>query len=362
MAAIHRPLTAAFAAGVLLSACGSDDSDNGWGQAPGSDAGLEETTADAAAQDGADGSSDATADTIESGADVGSGDASDSSNPGTDGSLGPCSVLGVPGDCLDTDQCAAIPDHASSAGFCSGPSEIQCCTPCGLALCDPDVPQYPNDGKTLELPGQGGCPPGMIPVASFCVDQYEASLVEVGSGASWSPYLNPGASAVRAVSVEGAVPQGYINQEQAAAACANSGKRLCTDAEWLRACQGPDELTCPYGDTRVPGVCNDHRSVHPAIQYFGTDDDWIWSEIGNACINQLPQSVEPAGARQGCVTAESAFDMMGNLHEWTADPAGTFRGGFYVDTVLNGIGCLYATTAHNTLHWDYSTGFRCCAE
>jgi len=24
--------------------------------------------------------------------------------------------------------------------------------------------------------------------------------------------------------------------------------------------------------------------------------------------------------------------MMGNLHEWTADPAGTFRGGFYVDT------------------------------
>ena len=45
----------------------------------------------------------------------------------------------------------------------------------------------------------------------------------------------------------------------------------------------------------------------------------------------------------------------------TADPAGTFRGGFYVDTTINGPGCLYATTAHNTLHWDYSTGFRCCA-
>ena len=23
---------------------------------------------------------------------------------------------------------------------------------------------------------------------------------------------------------------------------------------------------------------------------------------------------------------------------------------------------LYATTAHNTQHWDYSTGFRCCAD
>jgi hypothetical protein len=53
--------------------------------------------------------------------------------------------------------------------------------------------------------------------------------------------------------------------------------------------------------------------------------------------------------------------MMGNLHEWTADPAGTFRGGFYVDTVRNGNGCLYATTAHNTSYRDYSTGFRCCA-
>jgi hypothetical protein len=52
---------------------------------------------------------------------------------------------------------------------------------------------------------------------------------------------------------------------------------------------------------------------------------------------------------------------MGNLHEWTADPNGTFRGGFYADTAINGEGCLYATTAHNRSHWDYSTGFRCCA-
>ena len=53
------------------------------------------------------------------------------------------------------------------------------------------------------------------------------------------------------------------------------------------------------------------------------------------------------------------FDMMGNLHEWTSDPTGTFRGGFYVDTVNNNPGCLYRTTAHTTPHWDYSTGFRC---
>ena len=53
--------------------------------------------------------------------------------------------------------------------------------------------------------------------------------------------------------------------------------------------------------------------------------------------------------------------MMGNLHEWTADPAGTFRGGFYADTRVNGDGCGYRTTAHSAGYSDYSTGFRCCA-
>ena len=72
-------------------------------------------------------------------------------------------------------------------------------------------------------------------------------------------------------------------------------------------------------------------------------------------------ATDETGANPGCVSEDGVFDMMGNLHEWTADPAGTFRGGFFVDTKINGEGCLYRTTAHNTLHWDYSTGFRCCA-
>jgi formylglycine-generating enzyme required for sulfatase activity len=167
---------------------------------------------------------------------------------------------------------------------------------------------------------------------------------------------------VRAVSVAGAVPQAYIDQVQAGDACANAGKRLCTDVEWLRACQGPEGYTYPYGDTRMPGVCNDHRAVHPMVEYFGTSASWIWSETNNACIDQLPETVDETGSLPDCVTAEGAFDMMGNLHEWTADTAGTFRGGYYVDTTANGNGCLYVTTAHAVTYWDYSIGFRCCAD
>ena len=165
---------------------------------------------------------------------------------------------------------------------------------------------------------------------------------------------------MRAVSVAGSVPQAYVSGMQAASACAAAGKRLCTDAEWLRACRGAANTTYPYGGTRQPGVCNDARAVNPVVEYFGSSDPSVIAMGTHPCIDQLPSSLDPTGGNAGCVTAEGAFDMMGNLHEWTADPAGTFRGGSYVDTMLNGEGCLYATTAHDTLFWDYSTGFRCC--
>ena len=218
--------------------------------------------------------------------------------------------------------------------------------------------------STVEEAGDPGCPAGMALVATFCIDRFEASLALLpgDGGGPWSPYLNPGATAVRALSVRGATPQGYIDGVRAAAACANSGKRLCTDAEWLRACRGPSAWTYPWGDSPEPGRCNGARAVHPLVEYYGTTDPWIWDHLDQPCLNQLPAGLERTGQRAGCVSAEGPFDMMGNLHEWTADPNGTFRGGFYVDTVINGPGCLYATTAHATSHWDYSTGFRCCAD
>jgi len=215
-----------------------------------------------------------------------------------------------------------------------------------------------------EEPGDPGCPDGMARVDDFCIDRFEGALIErlpSGEEAPWSPYDNPGDREVRAVSLRGAVPQGYIHGEQAAGACARAGKRQCTDREWLRACQGAGETTYPYGAAHEPGVCNDSRAIHPAVEAF-PDDPTPYDRIQDACINQLPEGLARTGAYGGCTTAEGVADLMGNLHEWTADPDGTFRGGFYVDTVRNGPGCLYRTTAHNRWHWDYSTGFRCCAD
>ena len=266
-----------------------------------------------------------------------------------------CTANGLPGSCIDVGDCYGT--RAATAGACAGSAGIQCCTPrfADTIACDPNQAPLPN-ACLVEEPGDPGCPPGMAHVDTFCIDRFEASLV------GWSPYVHPAGQAVRAVSLRGAVPQAYLSQIEASAACVAAGKRLCTDAEWLRACQGPTGTTYPYGNTRMPGTCNDARAVHPAVELYGTSDSWIFSHLDSPCLNQEANGLALTGSHAGCVAAEGPYDMMGNLHEWTADPAGTFRGGYYVDTTLNGNGCLYATTAHDTSYWDYSTGFRCCAD
>ncbi len=345
----------------LLAACGSPPSDEDSGT-PDADAGL----VDAGVTDA--GVLDAGA--VDAGeVDAGRPDAGqpDGGAPDAGANLDAgavfCTAAGLPGTCMDVAQCYGT--RTPTAGQCPGASNIQCCTPRYANSCDPNDVKQPNLGLTPN-PGDGGCVfTGMIRVTTFCVDPYEASILEVLDGGTtrpWSPYVNPGTHVLRAQSVRGAVPQGYVTQLQAAAACSGAGKRLCTDAEWLRACSGSTGTTYPYGTTRRPGVCNDARSVHPAIELYGTSATWIYSHIDSPCLNQLQPGLDLTGANPGCVSEDGLFDMMGNLHEWTADPNGTFRGGFYVDTVLNGNGCLYVTTAHNVTHWDYSTGFRCCSD
>jgi sulfatase modifying factor 1 len=355
-------LASLAAALVLVAACGKSS-------ATGTGAGASASGASGSGGEGGTGGGSASGGGSETGgassssAASGSGGGDTGAGGGSGGGSG-CALLGLPGVCQDTTSCAAETDHTSTSGLCPGPADIQCCTPYGLAFCDPKAMPRPdpNAGNTVEAPGEGGCPDGMIAVSTFCVDKYEATLVRTDTGAAWCPFDNPGTTPVRAISVANAVPQAYIDGVQAGEACMNAGKRLCADTEWLRACQGPAGTTYPYGKTDMPGVCNDARSLHPAVEYYGTTASYIYSELDNACIDQQPETVDPTGSRTGCVTAEGAFDMMGNVHEWTANAAGTFRGGYYVDTVENGPGCLYATTAHDTSYWDYSTGFRCCAD
>lgn len=213
----------------------------------------------------------------------------------------------------------------------------------------------------------GGCPSEMALVQGrVCVDRWEAHLEarDMDGGVSrWSPYLNPGTRWVRALAAEGEVPQGYISGSQARAACTNAGKRLCALADWLAGCRGPANLVYPYGNTYLRRRCNEARTPHPVVQFYGTSVGVFTSErMNNPGINQQADTLAPSGAFSECVSPYGLADMVGNLHEWINDAAGTFKGGFYVDAEINGHGCLYTTTAHSFDYRDYSTGFRCCAD
>jgi formylglycine-generating enzyme required for sulfatase activity len=215
-----------------------------------------------------------------------------------------------------------------------------------------------------------GCPAGAVLIdGRFCIDRFEASLVELtgrGHARPWSPFEVPARGArYRAVSRSGVFPQGYVSQVQARAACEAAGKRLCTSAEWLTACRGPSPTTFPYGDVRIPGRCNDD-GINPVPRVFrGSRDVFHFTQMNDPRLNQQPRTLARTGQFRRCSNRYGVRDMVGNLHEWTDERhgnLGVFRGGYYADTHINGDGCNYATRAHGPGYHDYSTGFRCCAD
>ena len=211
------------------------------------------------------------------------------------------------------------------------------------------------------------CPENMALVAGrFCMDRYEASTVLLDDQdrviGPHSPYELVKDQRVRAESKPGVKPQGYISQTQAAAACRLAGKRLCTDNEWTAACKGAERTDYPYGQKHEPGRCND--SERPGLWKNGAlphDSFQNFEQLNDPLMNQL-YGLAKTGSFTGCKTSDGIYDLIGNLYEWTADPSGTFRGGYYRNARDRGPSCTYATDTHAPTYHDYSTGFRCCAE
>ncbi len=235
--------------------------------------------------------------------------------------------------------------------------------PGGEDLDESDRPLAPN----------GLCPPDMASIDDrYCIDRYEASLVELlpnGEERPFSPFLSLDAQkpfpVVRAISVGHVVPQGYISELQAKTACARSGKRLCKPTEWRAACKGPDHTTYGYGTQNEARRCNDHGRAPMAAVFGlgGNSDPKQWGpRMNDPQLNQVDGTVAKTGDHSGCTNGYGVYDMVGNVHEWVDDPDGTFLGGYYLDIHQNGDGCDYRTGAHDVWYHDYSTGFRCCAD
>jgi sulfatase-modifying factor enzyme 1 len=238
-----------------------------------------------------------------------------------------------------------------------------------LAMSCHEEPIVPQRVTPVAMDHGRACPIDMAAVGSFCMDFYEAYVVEVAPGGGerpHSPYQGVEGLVVRAKNEKGRIPQGYIAQVQAAAACANAGKRLCNAEEFGRACSGGDAKSYyPYGgQAKIPGYCNEGKGSS-MVRLFGSRN-WTYDEFNDPRLNQVSEGLASAGSYEKCVSSYGIHDCVGNLHEWGADPPdedghGRFRGGFYGDAESNGRGCRYVTSAHGPDYHDYSTGFRCCA-
>jgi formylglycine-generating enzyme required for sulfatase activity len=226
----------------------------------------------------------------------------------------------------------------------------------------------------------------MTAVGDACIDRWEAHLVVEKDGVSTPhpPHARPTGAIFAARSAPGVKPQSYISRVEAALACEQAGKRLCSAGEWFRACSGAEKTTYPYGATYVAGSCNVGRP-HLLSLKFGKDPRrWSYDEFNDPKLCQEPGFLALTGEFAGCVAANGAHDLVGNLHEWVADRVdltladkvpltdgirkrlrsntgkGIFMGGFFSTTNEHGMGCAFVTAAHEPAYHDYSTGFRCC--
>lgn len=246
------------------------------------------------------------------------------------------------------------------------------------------------------------CPDEMVAVAGrFCVDRYEATLVESDGGELLSPYYPPHPKLAvslleswsrsredeldgtlarfmplpplpayhqtsfrpKARAWPGSVPSGYVSGELAAEACTSAGKRLCKEAEWVTACRGERDTFFPYGTRYVQNACNVFREDHPARLLHNDFSTGLLDPRLNLVQAEGRELLRVTGGTPSCVSRwgdDGIFDMVGNLDEWVDDGQGVFVGGFYSRATRSG--CDSRVSAHPRSYFDYSTGVRCCKD
>jgi formylglycine-generating enzyme required for sulfatase activity len=188
----------------------------------------------------------------------------------------------------------------------------------------------------------GGCPRSMVRARDYCIDRYEAP------------------------NRRGAKPLVMQSANDAVAWCSARHKRLCTEDEWVAACEGDERRPYPYGATHVEGRCT---------------DDQPWRQVDESSLAKWPSreakehartlyQATPSGSKRKCVSEIGARDLTGNVEEWvvrTRDHeqdwpyvlAGCYWSGCYGGSKPT---CRSTNDAHGPDFRFYETGFRCCRD
>ncbi len=132
----------------------------------------------------------------------------------------------------------------------------------------------------------------------------------------------------------GQKPKVNITFNGAKSLCEQAGKRLCSGNEWVRACKGRGNAIYPYGKKFNASKC---------ITVDKEDEE---------------RKRGASGSMRSCKSASGAYDMSGNVAEWTSDQR--VRGGYYAsydDEATCNSGGRRAPSSKRAY-----IGFRCCMD
>jgi len=202
----------------------------------------------------------------------------------------------------------------------------------------------------------GSCPAGMVPVpagtfrmgspegagkpdeqpqrevtlSAYCIDQTEVTIAAYAACVA----ANECRAASRTVNWNGYVgenvkiytrwcngedrpdhPINCVDWDQASAYCTWRGKRLPTEAEWEYAARGSDGRMNPWGKEapnakRLNACGTECTAITQWPAMYNGNDGWETT----APVGSYPEGRSPFGA----------FDMAGNVYEWTADWYGMY--------------------------------------
>jgi formylglycine-generating enzyme required for sulfatase activity len=158
----------------------------------------------------------------------------------------------------------------------------------------------------------------------------------------------------------GAYPWVMVSWTEARALCARDGKRLCTEAEWTFACEGPTAKPYPYGYRRDDEICVTDRPWRPYDARLLDPRDTPQAERE---VDRLWQG-EPSGLRPRCRSDFGVYDLTGNVDEWTTSVStqgrpSILKGGYWGPVRGR---CRVSTRVHGPNVALYQQGFRCCGD
>jgi hypothetical protein len=159
--------------------------------------------------------------------------------------------------------------------------------------------------------------------------------------------------------VRGEYPVVLVSWREARGLCDARHERLCTEDEWTFACEGEDAQPYPYGYERDSNACVFDRNWLPYHEAALRD------RASDAAMRELDSLWQgaPSGASPGCRSPFGAYDMTGNVDEWTGSTRreglrSIMKGGYWGPVRAR---CRPSTRVHDPDFVFYQQGFRCCA-